>query len=104
MPGTDAFRNSTFRNSKRRLAGRWAWQNIGTRGIAANLPNLRNETIIKRGDGFDVSRAVSPILQCFAQRRDMLGEIRFFDEGIRPYLSQQFIFFQQVSSILHQED
>ena len=34
----------------------------------------------------------------------MLGQIRFFDEGIRPDLSQQFIFFEQVSSILNQDD
>ena len=34
----------------------------------------------------------------------MLGEIRFFNEGIRPDLSQQFIFFEQVSSILNQDD
>jgi hypothetical protein len=33
----------------------------------------------------------------------MLGEIRFFDEGIWPDLSQQFILFQQVPSILNQD-
>jgi preprotein translocase subunit SecA len=34
----------------------------------------------------------------------MLGEIRFFDEGVGPDLSQQFIFFEQVSSILNQDN
>ena len=48
--------------------------------------------------------AVLAVLQCFAQQRDVLSKIRFFYEGIRPNLSQQFILFEQVSSILHQDN
>jgi hypothetical protein len=105
MAGRDGFRNSGIRKSKRRLwAGRSTRQNIAIGPDAAEFPNLRNETIATRGDGFDVSWAVLPVLQRFPQYRDMLGEIRFFDEGIRPDLSQQFIFFEQVSTILNQDN
>src|SRR5579863_494225 len=103
MPRTDPLGNSAFRNSKSRLsAGAWAGQNVVIRVTTSNFPNLRCETIPTRGHGFDVSRAVLPIPQYLAQDRDMLCKVRLFDEGIGPDLSQQFILFEQASSILNE--
>jgi hypothetical protein len=103
--GNATLRNCTFRNrSWRSVAGGRTCHNITMRSNAANIPNLRNETIAPRRYGFDVARAVLTVLQCFAQYRDVLGKIRLFDEGVRPDLSQQFIFLEQMSSILNEDD
>ena len=87
----------------RRGAGLWAkpWNRLRAAWRAC-----RNDACLEPvaflGDGFDVAAVLGRIAQCFPERKDVVGQVRFFDEGIRPDLLEELFLRDQPSRLLEQ--
>jgi hypothetical protein len=58
----------------------------------AGLANFRDQAIPLARDGDDVPAVLRGFAEGFAQQKDVLGEIRFFDVGIWPHRLHQLFF------------
>ena len=61
------------------IGGRRPW-----RGGVRHITDLRGQPIAAARNGLDVGCAIRPIAQRLAQRVDVLRQIAFLDEGVRP--------------------
>ena len=58
-----------------------------------------NEAIAPPWNGFDIRAPVRRIPQYLPQIKDAPGEVAFLNEHARPYLFQEFFFFDNMSGV-----
>ena len=72
-------------------------------GRRFRLLDLRDETVALARHGDDVERVLWAVPERLAQQGNVLGEIRFFDEGIGPGGFHQLVFRDRRRALPDQE-
>src|SRR6185503_18055818 len=76
----------------------------GRFSVAPRLARLGNEAVSATRYSLDKLRPSGSLAECFSQERDVLSEISFLDEGVRPDALHQVVLGHDLPAVLYESN
>ena len=72
--------------------------------VFGGLPDCCHKPIAPAGNCFYELHSARRFAQSLSEQGNVLGQIAFLDEGVRPYPLHQIVFFDYVTTLLHERE